>query len=145
MKNKTVLAMLMLFLVVSGGAFFLFKKKDLTTVFGSKPTLQTQLLGAWVEDLSDPQDPECKHAGPDDICFPHDSNELYFTVEDGKKIFNSYIHQRPDSTGCIWSSKGKKIEIQCQESMYSFVVYSITSEVLVLDREGNHSTYKRIK
>lgn len=94
------------------------------------------LVGTWRYSLADPRDPLCKKASSDTVCFPNDSEEISLTIESGKKVYNSYIHGRPDIIDCIWSLKQNEITVHCSQvgefPDQTYIVSSHSKESLTL-------------
>ena len=103
------------------------------------------LVGTWRYSLADPSDPLCKKASSDTVCFPNDSEEISLTIESGKKVYNSYIHGRPDTIDCVWSLKQNEITVHCPQvgglpdQTYVVASHSKESLTLVLKSDGQLS------
>ena len=99
------------------------------------------IAGTWVHSLTDPSDPLCKKTSSDTVCFPNDSEEISLTIESGKKVYNSYIHGRPDIIDCIWSLKQNEITAHCPQSGgvsdQTFTVVAHSKDFLTLSVQSN--------
>jgi hypothetical protein len=62
----------------------------------SAQTLEERLLGNWA----------C-------VSGPCDDPEIQFALEDGKGVYNSWLHERPSASGGSWTLTGKKLSITC--------------------------------
>lgn len=121
------------------------KKTIATTTF----YLPAQLYGAWSRSLADPLDPTCAHATQDEICFPNDSEEIVFSVVSNKNMYSSYLHGRPDLSGCIWILQGNKVKVTCSQGSNSdlFTIISVGAGTLSITRGeiSDVEIYRKIK
>lgn len=39
--------------------------------------------------------------------------EIQFAVEDGQRVYNSWLHARPSASGGRWALEGKKLVVEC--------------------------------
>ena len=60
------------------------------------PTLEDRLLGNW----------KC-------VSGPCDDPEIQFEIEDGKRVYNSWLHSRPSASGGSWTLSGRNLSITC--------------------------------
>lgn len=82
------------------------------------------LIGAW----------ECvRGACPDE--------QIQFSVEEGKPLYASWIHQHPGTTG-TWSLDGRKLTIRTEGSDQDYEVVSVTRTRLVLREQPGGETAK---
>ncbi len=44
---------------------------------------------------------------------PCDNPEIQFALEDGKGVYNSWLHERPSASGGSWTLSGRKLSITC--------------------------------
>ena len=91
---------------------------------------EKSLVGSW----------ECR-SGP---CI---DPEIEFAVEDGKRVFRSWLHHRPGTFG-TWSVEGKTVTIVCcgGNDATEYRIVKVTKRELVLrpdDADGN-ARYRRI-
>lgn len=103
------------------------------TVFGGSCAENERLLaGSW-EQVS--------HAGA--------FEQMELAVEDGRRIFNSWLHERPEITEGHWSLKGCTLEVRAPSDpalSYTFTVISADGKRLIL-REASEpgvARYRRI-
>ena len=91
---------------------------------------EKSLVGAW----------ECR-SGP---CI---DPEIEFAVEDGKRVFRSWLHHRPSAFG-TWSVEGKTVTIICcgGDDASEYRIVRVTKRELVLrpDYDDKDSRYRRI-
>lgn len=106
---------------------------------------ETDLVGSWVHSLVDPNDPDpdCRLAESDDFCYADDSEEINFSIDGGSRIFNSFIHHRPELSECAWKLEGSNVAIDCHWDVLadSFRIVSLSKKKLVIDREGYVTEY----
>lgn len=74
--------------------------------------------------------------------------EISFELQEGKMIFNSWLHNRPDWLNGEWRLKSCKIYITHPDRIYSFVytIINYTDGVLTLwdEKEQNNITFKKL-
>ena len=59
--------------------------------------------------------------------------EIAFSVEDGVRAYNSWLHARPSASDGRWSLTGDRLVIECCEGPdYDYVVVRVTDRELVL-------------
>ena len=75
--------------------------------------------------------------------------EMELAREDGKHVFNSWLHQRPEFSGGEWTLRDCKLTIRIESSKTSFEYASVRvrGNRLYLREEGGkaEAVYKRIK
>lgn len=75
--------------------------------------------------------------------------EFALEREDGKRVFNSWLHQRPEYTGGEWTLKHCRLSIRIESANTSFEYASVrvSGSRLYLREEGRRAeaVYKRIK
>lgn len=75
--------------------------------------------------------------------------QMEFTVEDGAKVFNSWLHDRPEISDGVWSLEGCALDISDPHSAmppFAYVVHLQRKNVLELrERDGSVAKYRRIK
>jgi hypothetical protein len=145
-KNK-ILSVFVLSILAICGIYFLSTNENIpknTTVSDIKNEIspsENSIVGTWVHDLADPKDPECKNAGPDDVCFPNDSYELDFNRDHS---FNSFLHDRPEVIDNIWKIEEGNIIIVDKNNSELSSTYKIIS--ILPDRlELDIGTFRRFK
>ena len=97
---------------------------------GSERSHGEAILGAW----------RCAR-GP---CF---DPEIAFEIEDGTRVFRSWLHHRP-ARNCEWSLEGDSLTLLCSSgSATRYRVIRTTKKVLVLLEEGEKrpARYRRIE
>jgi hypothetical protein len=94
---------------------------------------EVDLIGTWTRSIADPNDPDCKKSSKDEICFPNDSEEIEFSIADGKKMYSSWIHSKPENSQCTWNLNNSSIVVQCSSSNASYKINSLTKKQLTLD------------
>jgi len=94
------------------------------------PALGKAVIGAW----------ECR-SGP---CI---DPEIEFALEDGKRVFRSWLHNHPGSIG-EWSFDGKSVSVLCCSSAtaWHYTLVRVNKKELVLREEGQKKAahYRRI-
>ena len=75
--------------------------------------------------------------------------EMELAREDGKRVFSSWLHQRPEFSGGEWTLRDCKLTIRIESSKTSFEYASVRvrGNRLYLREEGEkaEAVYKRIK
>ena len=75
--------------------------------------------------------------------------EMAFERADGKREFNSWLHQRPEYSGGEWTLEGCRLAIRIESANTSFEYTGVrvSGSRLYLRRQGEKSeeVYKRIK
>lgn len=102
---------------------------------------ERKLIGGWVDRLNDPSDQECKNAKADEVCFPNDSMEMDFSLEDGRRVFRSYLHSRPLNSDCGWSLEGNVIKIDCGSS---YEIVDLSQNSLTTKSEDGVQVWRRV-
>jgi hypothetical protein len=44
---------------------------------------------------------------------PCSDPEIQFALEDGRRVYNSWLHARPSASGGSWTLKGRKLTTEC--------------------------------
>jgi len=96
------------------------------------PTLADRLLGNWA----------C-------VSGPCDDPEIQFVIEDGKREYNSWLHERPSASGGSWTLNGRNLSITSRRhaSPSEWVVMRVSTNHLHL-RPADSKTdavFRRIK
>jgi len=74
--------------------------------------------------------------------------EMAFSVEDKARVFNSWLHHRPEIFDASWKLEGCKLTIMPSNGMsnFNFTVMSLKKNKLLLRGEDKEiGQYKRIK
>jgi len=68
--------------------------------------------------------------------------EIEFAIEDGKHVYNSWLHDRPAASDGAWSVAGNTVRIQCCDGLdYEYIVVRVTDTELVLrDADSGEET-----
>ena len=95
-------------------------------------TLEDRLLGNW----------KC-------VSGPCDDPEIQFALEDGKRVYNSWLHSRPSASGGSWKLEGRKLSIECCErkSPEEWTVMRVSEKHLHLRPAGSreNAVFRRLK
>jgi hypothetical protein len=80
--------------------------------------LMNTLLGSWTDLPPHTDGSICKKNPTAEICNPDqngqlDEHEMDFSLKDGKYIFNSFLHSRPEDTGCAYLTDVKQVTVYC--------------------------------
>ena len=74
--------------------------------------------------------------------------EIEFAVEDGKRVFHSWLHHRPGSFG-TWSVEGKVVTIVCcsGQNTSEYRIVRVNKRELILRADGDtvNARYRRIE
>lgn len=79
---------------------------------------------------------------------PCPDSEIQFTVEDGRRVYNSWLHARPSASGGSWTLEGRKLSTECCAGIREeWVVLRADRARLHLREAGSSHTaiFKRIK
>lgn len=90
--------------------------------------IETLLVGSWI----------CESGCWDE--------EVQFAMEDGERIYNSWLHDRPSASGGSWSLEGNILRIQCCAGMESeYEVLDVTGTDLIMrdTHSGDETLMKR--
>lgn len=117
---------------------------------------EKDLLGSWELSLVDPVHP-CRLATKKELetpgyeaefCEPNDSHEIMFSIVDGKKEFNTWLHHRPDIGDCVWSLDKNTVTLSCEDKSLSgnFPITSFSSTTMTIGTDGMTipGVYKKI-
>src|SRR3989344_3134868 len=99
------------------------------------------LVGVWELSLvEDPSDPQCKEVKDENVlCIPNDSQELDFSSDAGLNVFSSFLHHRPELSGCVWHVQRDVIDWSCNPEVNSsnlsgtFKILSLSSTTLRIE------------
>lgn len=71
--------------------------------------------------------------------------EVQFAIEDGVRVYNSWLHERPSASDGRWSLDGGRLHIECCAGMtFDYDVMGVTATALQLrDRESGEETLLR--
>lgn len=98
----------------------------------SAQTLEDRLLGNWA----------C-------VSGPCGDPEIQFALEDGRRVYNSWLHQRPSASGGSWKLDGRKLSIECcaRPSPDEWVVMRVSVQHLHLRPAGGKESavFRRLK
>ena len=87
--------------------------------------------------------------GPWQIVKGGSFEEFALGREDGKRVFNSWLHQRPEYSGGEWTLKDCRLSIRVEGAgaSFDFVSVRVSGNRLYLREEGDgaEAVYKRIK
>ncbi len=151
MRTKIIIGLVIAVVIVVGAIFYagtLSAPEDRENVatFSEK-----DIIGAWTFDLSNPNDPGCKKAQPDEVCFPNDSEEIDFVVADGVRVFSSFLHSQPNHVSCSWNLEKNSVSIYCPDEgvpglSFSYNILAISSTTLTLSEEskGGGQIWRRV-
>ena len=92
---------------------------------------EAQLAGAWVS-----------------VSGPSFFEEVAFEYEGGKRVFNSWLHHRPEIFGADWKLDDCRLQIRHENGMtFDFASVRVRGDRLYLREEGKKAdaVYKRIK
>lgn len=82
---------------------------------GEDTDVATLLVGSWI----------CESGCWDE--------EVQFAIEDGERVYNSWLHERPSASGGSWSVEGNILSIQCCAGLESeYEVLSVTGTDLIM-------------
>ncbi len=134
--SLSIVALLTLPVVI---IFYLITESQNTNI---QAVTSDQLIGAWAKDLtSQTQDKDCEKATDDEICFSNDSYVMDFSVDAGKFLYNSYLHNRPELSDCIWKLDEYVVNVKCElkDSNETFKIVSIDENTLSITRDDKGS------
>ncbi len=104
---------------------------------------EKDLLGNWTIHIVDQDDdPECKHTPKEiGLCDPNDAEQIQFSMVNGKREFNSWIHSHPEEVRCFWVLNGETITISCKDSssVNDSKIISLSTTTLTIDAGGGFS------
>lgn len=68
--------------------------------------------------------------------------EVQFAIEDGERVYNSWLHARPSASGGSWSVAGNILSIQCCAGIEDeYEVLSVTGTDLIMrDTDSGEET-----
>lgn len=71
--------------------------------------------------------------------------EIEFAIEDGERIFRSWLHHRPASRG-TWSVEGSTVTVTSADMKFEYRIVRVNRKELVLRQDDDESArYLRIK
>ncbi|MFP8779429.1 hypothetical protein [Hydrogenophaga sp. RWCD_12] len=75
--------------------------------------------------------------------------QMELAVEDGRRVFHSWLHERPEITDGQWSLKGCRLEVRVPSEpalSYTFTVMAADGKRLILREAGEPGAgrYRRI-
>lgn len=74
--------------------------------------------------------------------------EIQFAIEDGQRVYNSWLHARPSASGGHWSLEGDRLTIECcggLEISQGVVAVERTSLRLREPESGEVAVYSRVE
>ena len=122
-------------------------------------TIEKDIIGAWSTLPPGKHPNPCKKNPTADGCSPYqngelDSQEMDFSIEGGKRVFNSFLHSRPEDSDCTFLIDEKQVTIYCSygreaDVADSFKVISVSTSTLKINRgddgSPSYETYYKIK
>lgn len=79
---------------------------------------------------------------------PCSDPEIQFTVEDGRRVYNSWLHARPSASGGSWTLEGRKLSTACCAGIREewVVIRADGSRLHLREAGGKHTAiFRRIK
>jgi hypothetical protein len=96
------------------------------------PTLEDRLLGNWA----------C-------VSGPCGDPEIQFARDDGRRVYNSWLHERPSASGGSWTLAGNRLSMSCcgHASPSEWVVMRVSEKHLHLRPAGSkeNAVFRRLK
>ena len=92
---------------------------------------EAQITGAWVN-----------------VSGPSFFEEMAFEHEGGKRVFNSWLHHRPEIFGADWKLDDCRLQVRHENGMtFDFASVRVRGDRLYLREDGDkaEAVYKRIK